>query len=264
MRDEFLASAVHSNTFDLPSATIFAKSTFDLGRQVGLRFREMIQSRHAADRGLDRILAWSTTLHGKSILAEFEKRHEEKYPELLDELRGLAVGAQVSYRSTLVLNLLQELTYFSNNTWTSMDSSFIQCSDFLVLNQDHALVGHNEDSSAIDRNLTYLLTVHLPSYSFVAYTYAGQLPTSAFGYGQAVAVTLNAVGPSASEVDVGIGRNFVSRALLAAHDWDDAVAMITQAGQSVGHSYNLMDIKSQAREPYLPSSFAETAFIQTC
>ena len=51
---------------------------------------------------------------------------------------------------------------------------------------------------------------------WTAYTYAGELPTSAFGFNSAgIGFTLNAVFPSAI-VTPGVARNFVSRQLLAA------------------------------------------------
>ena len=51
---------------------------------------------------------------------------------------------------------------------------------------------------------------------WTAYTYAGELPTSAFGFNSAgLGFTLNAVFPSAI-VNPGVARNFVSRQLLAA------------------------------------------------
>lgn len=51
--------------------------------------------------------------------------------------------------------------------------------------------------------------------SFTAFTYAGELPSCAFG--------LNAVPPVPDEILAGgIGRNFVSRDLLESTDLEDA------------------------------------------
>eukprot|EP00775_Hariotina_reticulata_P003585 gene3585-3850_t len=81
--------------------------------------------------------------------------------------------------------------------------------------------------------------------SWVGFVYAGELPTSAFGFNTAgIGFTLNAVFP-AEPVVPGIARNFVSRALLEATNIHEAMDIIGQAGQSVGHSYNLMDLHSK-------------------
>ncbi|XP_078174774.1 uncharacterized protein LOC144568341 isoform X2 [Carex rostrata] len=61
------------------------------------------------------------------------------------------------------------------------------------------------------------------------------------------AFTLNSVPPLNNEVIAGgIGRNFVSRDLLEALGIDDALDRICKPNVSVGHSYNLIDIKSRS------------------
>lgn len=111
--------------------------------------------------------------------------------------------------------------------------------------------------------------------SFTAYTYAGELPTCAFGFNSngvvrvlyvpirsarrtrldchertipaefrhVQAFTLDSVPPAMGEVAAGaIAVNFVSRDLLEARDLDDAMHRVCSPGVSVGHCYNLMDV----------------------
>ncbi|KAJ0105474.1 hypothetical protein Patl1_17595 [Pistacia atlantica] len=60
------------------------------------------------------------------------------------------------------------------------------------------------------------------------------------------AFTLNSVPPAEDEiVAAGIGRNFISRNLLEATSMDDALTRIRSSEVSVGHSYNLIDIKTR-------------------
>eukprot|EP00850_Spirogloea_muscicola_P018265 SM000165S02226 [mRNA] locus=s165:270161:272721:- [translate_table: standard] len=57
------------------------------------------------------------------------------------------------------------------------------------------------------------------------------------------AFTLNAVPPCSSEVVAGgVARNFVSRDLLEAADFQDAVRRVMLPNLAVGHNYNIMDI----------------------
>ena len=75
--------------------------------------------------------------------------------------------------------------------------------------------------------------------AFVAYTYAGDLPSGAFGWNARarVAFTLNYVHPEATPdpLDLAasggglVGRGFVSRDLLAATSLDDARARAQRA-----------------------------------
>ncbi|KAG5526321.1 hypothetical protein RHGRI_032563 [Rhododendron griersonianum] len=61
-----------------------------------------------------------------------------------------------------------------------------------------------------------------------------------------LAFTLNSVPPSEDEIVAGgIGRNFISRDLLEATNMDDALTRIRSSGASVGHSYNLIDIRAR-------------------
>eukprot|EP00850_Spirogloea_muscicola_P005505 SM000025S08400 [mRNA] locus=s25:512978:515587:- [translate_table: standard] len=57
------------------------------------------------------------------------------------------------------------------------------------------------------------------------------------------AFTLNAVPPCPSEVVAGgVARNFVSRDLLEAADYQDAIRRVVLPNLAVGHNYNIMDI----------------------
>ena len=60
------------------------------------------------------------------------------------------------------------------------------------------------------------------------------------------AFTLDSVPPAIGEVAAGgIAVNFVSRDLLEARDLDDATQRVRSPGVSVGHCYNLMDVRAR-------------------
>ncbi|XP_024032765.1 uncharacterized protein LOC21410717, partial [Morus notabilis] len=83
--------------------------------------------------------------------------------------------------------------------------------------------------------------------SYIAYTYAGELPSCAFGFNShGLAFTLNSVPPSEDEIVAGaIGRNFISRDLLEATSIEDALCKIRSSEVSVGHSYNLIETRTR-------------------
>ncbi|KAB2054279.1 hypothetical protein ES319_A12G244500v1 [Gossypium barbadense] len=122
------------------------------------------------------------------------------------------------------------------------------CSDVLIVSDSMAVAAHNEDANVSLVGHTYLIKGKLSNgLSFIAYTYAGELPSCAFGLNsQGLAFTLNSVPPVEDEiVPAGIGRNFVSRDLLEATSTADALARIRSSEVSVGHSYNLIDIQKR-------------------
>jgi len=120
----------------------------------------------------------------------------------------------------------------------------------MIYNDKYAAIGHNEDGAPSDFNHMLLLKdIALPGTSnFSAYTYAGDLATGAFGWNNnGIAFTLNAVYPNNSEVVLGgIARGFVSRNLLEANNFDEAMKIITRPGQSVGHNYQIMSLRDKS------------------
>lgn len=121
------------------------------------------------------------------------------------------------------------------------------CSDVLIVGESAAIAAHNEDANVALLGHTYVVMATSPdgSSSFTAYTYAGELPTCAFGFNSnGVAFTLDSVPPASGEVVAGaIARNFVSRDLLEATSLEDAMNRVSSPAMSVGHSYNLMDVR---------------------
>ncbi|RWW23018.1 hypothetical protein BHE74_00021505 [Ensete ventricosum] len=60
------------------------------------------------------------------------------------------------------------------------------------------------------------------------------------------AFTLNSVPPRLEEIVAGgIGRNLISRDLLEATSLEDALDRICSCNVAVGHSYNLVDVRSR-------------------
>ncbi|KAK3227963.1 hypothetical protein Dsin_007825 [Dipteronia sinensis] len=139
-------------------------------------------------------------------------------------------------------------TEIDSNVVINVDTPEDDCCDVLVVNDSMAIAAHNEDGDFDVIGNTYLLKCTLSSgLSFMAYSYPGELPTCAFGFNSyGVAFTLNAVAPMKDEIGAdGIGRNFISRGLLEATDIDDALLRIRSSEASVGHNYNLIDVKTR-------------------
>eukprot|EP01018_Ginkgo_biloba_P015297 Gb_10773 [translate_table: standard] len=147
----------------------------------------------------------------------------------------------------LLLNFRKEIIPFLPKKMPTAEvGNAEECSDVLVVNNSMALVVHNEDANVSVLGHVYLIKATLPDGSyFTAFTYAGELPSCAFGFNShGVAFTLNAVPPTKDEVAAGgIGRNFVSRDLLEAINIEDALRCVHLPDISVGHSYNLIDVR---------------------
>ncbi|PIN13279.1 Isopenicillin-N N-acyltransferase [Handroanthus impetiginosus] len=221
---------------------------YEMGFLIGQRFSKQIKSRLAQDLILqNQLLPFAHSPHSQSLLKSLSETNMKKYPKYWDELRGTAQGSGAPFLEMMLLNFRKEILPFILGK-KSVDDTNDDCSDILVVGESMAVAAHNEDANVALVGHTYLIKGILPNgVCFTAYTYAGELPSCAFGFNNhGLAFTLNSVPPCGHEIAAGaIGRNFISRDLLEAQSTYDALARIYTSEASVGHSYNLIDIKTR-------------------
>ncbi|XP_057828032.2 uncharacterized protein LOC131039339 isoform X1 [Cryptomeria japonica] len=234
----------------LPFIDIGPCDSYQMGFVIGQRFAHLIESRVSKDKALqEEMLPFAKSADGHSLIESLSTNNRNKYPRYWNELRGTAEGSGVPFLQVLLLNFRKEIAPFLPEKIPASElANAEECSDNLVLNSSTALVVHNEDASISVIGHVYLVKATLQSgASFTAYTYAGELPSCAFGFNShGVAFTLNAVPPTKEEVEIGgIGRNFISRDLLEAVSIEDALKRVHLPNISVGHSYNLIDVRQR-------------------
>ncbi|GAV63530.1 AAT domain-containing protein [Cephalotus follicularis] len=220
---------------------------YQMGFLIGKRFSNLIRSRVATDLVLqNQLLPFAQTLQHKPFIEALMENNLKKYPRYWDELVGTAEGSGLPVLDIMLINFRKEILPFLPKTAINTNADGPDdCSDILVVNDSMAVAAHNEDANVALVGHTYLIKGTLSNgLTYFAYTYAGELPSCAFGFNShALAFTLNSVPPTEDEiVPVGIGRNFISRDLLEATSIEDALTRINSAEVSVGHSYNLIDI----------------------
>ncbi|XP_014507632.1 uncharacterized protein LOC106767290 isoform X2 [Vigna radiata var. radiata] len=229
------------------------KDAYEMGLLIGQRFSKLIRSRVATDLILQnhlRPFALGHTPHSESLLKALFHANKTKFPTYWDELLGTAAGSGVPLLDILLINFRKEILPFipkEGAKGPTMDTSD-DCSDVVVVGESMAIVAHNEDANVALVGHTYLIKGILPDgLFFVGYTYAGELPSCAFGFNShGLAFTLDSVPPAEDEIVAGgIGRNFISRDLLEAASMDDALSRIQGSEVSVGHSYNLIETKTR-------------------
>ncbi|KNA16067.1 hypothetical protein SOVF_092540 [Spinacia oleracea] len=227
------------------------KSSYEMGYLIGERFSSLINSRLATDLILQtQLRPFAKTHLAKPLIDALTDNNRNKFPHYWDELIGIAEGSGVPVLDIILINFRKEMLAFmpKNEAVSIPEDTVDDCSDVLVVSHDMAIAVHNEDANVALVGHTYLIRANLGNgHSFTAYTYAGELPSCAFGYNShGLAFTLNSVPPSEDEIVAGgIGRNFISRDLLEAINIDDALKKIQSSEMSVGHSYNLIDIPTR-------------------
>ncbi|CAO2205122.1 unnamed protein product [Urochloa humidicola] len=230
---------------------------YALGLAVGRRFAGAIRSRMRQDVVLrEQLLPFASTAAARPLLAALQAANTQRYPRYWDELLGTAHGSGVPLLHVILVNFRKEIQPFVPKAGGDHGRKEEEdegepdgdCSDVLVVSESTAIAAHNEDGNVALLGHTYLVRATLPDgLSFTAYTYAGELPSCAFGFNSnGVAFTLDSVPPVNDEIAAGaIARNFVSRDLLEAKNLEDAMHRICSPSVSVGHSYNLMDVRGR-------------------
>ncbi|KAJ9549685.1 hypothetical protein OSB04_022228 [Centaurea solstitialis] len=220
---------------------------FQFGSSIGSHFSNLIKSRLSTDSIFNhQLLPFSQTPQAQSLLDSLSRNNATKFPNYWNELRGIAHGSGVPFLHIMILNFRKEiLPFIPKSEKVELEETIDDCSDVLVVSDSMAVAVHNEDANVALVGHTYLIKATLSEgLSYTAYTYAGELPSCAFGFNNhGLAFTLDSVPPDESEIVAGgIGRNFISRDLLEATSIEDAVNRIRSSQVSVGHSYNLIDV----------------------
>jgi len=155
---------------------------------------------------------------------------EESTPQYVDEMRGIAEGAEVEFDDVLVLNCMEAIT---------SDALHLGCTSLAmgpeVTASGSVLIGHNEDW--IPEDIHNVFVVHArpeDEPAFLAITYGGLLPNIGFN-ACGIAQCCDSVYPS--DARVGVPRILVSRGVLAARTLSDAIRAACNRRRDAGYNH---------------------------
>ncbi|PKN88343.1 MAG: hypothetical protein CVU46_01395 [Chloroflexi bacterium HGW-Chloroflexi-8] len=223
-----------------------------IGEQIGEAFREQIQhsienARILIDKAYDQILL---TWDGASMQSrKYIPFVEEHYPQYIDEMKGIASGANVDYDAICVVNAMEAVT--------SDALHLTKCTSIAVNQQCTAdssvLVAHNEDWTPEDEADVYIIHASpIDEPTFLAMSYGGLLPNIGFNsYG--ISQCCDSVYPNDSRI--GIPRIIYSRATLSAQTPADAIRYILRPQRAAGYNHlvvhesgEMYNIETSARQ----------------
>lgn len=208
----------------------------EMGRQLGEACRKQVQhsienARVLIDQSYSQLeLTWA----GAQIQSrKYLPFAEERYPQYVDEMRGIAEGASVSFDDVMTLNVMEAVT---------MDALHLtRCTSFAVNDErtadGHILLAHNEDWVPEDEDDVYVVSARPKEEPpFLAMTYGGLLPNVGFNaYG--LAQLIDSVYPTDSRI--GIPRLFVARTVLASRRISSAIARTLVPHRAAGYNHLL-------------------------
>ncbi len=209
----------------------------EMGRQIGEACKKQVQ--HGVENGrnlvADAYQQLELTWAGAQIQArKYLPFAQERYPQYVDEMMGIAEGADVGFEDLVVINAMEAVT---------MDALHLTRCTSMAVNDErtadgHVLLAHNEDWVPEDEDDVFIVLANPKNDPpFLAMTYGGLLPNIGFNaYG--IAQLCDSVYPNDSRI--GTPRTVVSRAVLASKTPDEAIRHMLSAQRAAGYNHLLV------------------------
>jgi len=208
----------------------------EMGRQIGEEFREQVQLHVQNTHALIDATYESLELTWDSAQIQARKYvpyAQERYPQYVEEMEGIAEGAGIQFGDVAVVNTLEGV---------AMDALHLSKCTSMAVNEDctadgRVLLAHNEDWLPEDEDAVYM--VHATPDDeppFLAMTYGALLPNIGLN-AAGIAQCCDAVHPN--DRRIGIPRVIVSRAVFAARTPGDALRSVLVPRRAAGYNHLL-------------------------
>ena len=209
----------------------------EMGRQIGEACRKQVQ--HSIANGHDLVADAYERLELTWAGAQIQARKyipfaQERYPQYVEELMGIADGADVAFEDLAAINAMEAVT---------TDALHLTRCTSMAVNDErtadgHVLAAHNEDWVPEDEEDVFIIHATPKNEPpFLAMTYGGLLPNigfNAFG----IAQLCDSVYPNDSRI--GTPRTVVSRAVLASRTPSEAIRHMLSAQRAAGYNHLLV------------------------
>ena len=215
-------------------------SHYEIGFSIGQRFSDEICRAMVENPTLQyEFLPFHKSPEGQKLFRQLISLHRKSYPDYISEIKGIAEGSGRPFEEIFLINMRGEYRSYTKS------STGRGCSTVSVVTDEYAAFGHNEDGLALFKDGIYVVDVHLPDRpSFTAFSYPGFLCGNAFGFNsEGICFCNNDVQPS--NIEVGVGRHFISRSLLESQSIEDAIDRITPPDRAAGFNYTIGSVKQR-------------------
>jgi len=209
-------------------------SHHQMGCQYGEACRDQV--RHSVENARALLEDASETLQLTWEAALIQSRKyipfaEERFPQYVDELRGIATGAGVEFDHVAMVNAMEAVTTDALH--------LTKCTSLAVAQErsanGHVLVAHNEDWLPEDEpDLVIVRARPDDEPPFIAMTYGSLLPNIGFN-AEGIAQLCDSVYPGDSRI--GSPRVIVSRAVLSARNPADAIRCTLSPQRAAGYNH---------------------------
>ncbi|KAH3761598.1 Peptidase C [Pelomyxa schiedti] len=243
----FSVAAVSGSSLPLQTVAIVAGEPYDLGYQLGEilsdRMRDFVSTYSPL---VDVLYPWYT--NNSATYDSFVQFNNDAYPEVYQEIVGLADGASVSLVDLLLLALEPEIMAILCATLSPDQCVRQQSTDFMAMEMnDISIMAHNDDADSAYFHGHFLFHASqtwqptaLAADRFNSLTYLGHVSGFSVGWNDYIVYTVNSLPPT--DVTVGRAFYFITRDVLNSISLDDAILRATPDNVALGYSINIADL----------------------
>lgn len=237
-----------------PLYTIHASSLYDAGFQVGTLASSQIQQWFQGDEmtRLKQLFVNATNNEaGREFFTALQRDNALEFPELVQEMRGIADGARIPLDWIWMANLLPELESYKD--WSESWRGDAHCTD--IFSVEHDLHGHNEDWSDEIKPLWYFVKyIPIGNANFsecAGVVYPGTVVGFAPTWSRSIYSTMNSLYPNATRTNGGgLACSFIQRRAICESQSVARVLESLDAGHwAASASINLLELSSSPSQP---------------
>ena len=199
-------------------------NNYECGYQIGKEFSNQIKRRL--------VIHDATAKNVEKFRKDLEKVHKicsEKYPQYIEEIRGMSEGSGIDYWQLLLMSS-PEIAERKEG-----------CTTIAIRNDKESLLAHNEDEDNKEQKKNCaLLTVIQKDMTFHSFLYPGELPGSAYNWNSyGLIATVNYVVPLSFN-KTGVPRFFVARAVIEAKNPQEAISILRKSDCASGYHHYII------------------------
>jgi hypothetical protein len=212
-----------------------AGSHRQIGRMIGKAMKDRIGGYLQVAREFPTCLAYLQG-EGRETLDRMLARAQAAFPQLVEELQGMAEGLEMPFLDLFAHTCRSEIDVLTDPPG---------CSTLVLCDGERMILAHNEDGNDLNIGRMFLVKVTPPSgITFLTFVYPGLLPGNGPGFNSAgIVQTTNYIQPR--RVADGVPRYFIARAVLEARSLGEAVRMATTKPRAFPWHHNLASLSEQ-------------------
>jgi len=212
-------------------------TNYEVGKKIGEYFKPILEEHFRRSNDLVQFLLGLVNSDPEKYYTPFYNAGLEAFPQYVDELKGMADGSGIPFKTIMTYNLVMEIqirhAMGGGNNFSNLQR--FGCSDISYSSNDKTLMGHNEDFFKAMADLLYCAKISISGKpTFVGLNYPGMICGIPPAMNEAGLVqTGNFI--TSLEVNDGVPWVFLARAIMDQEKISDVVTILKTPSSYAQH-----------------------------